>query len=106
MISAAHCCVGASESGLDWSDFAIVAGELDVLADSGFEQVKKIKSHLMHPEYNSNTLKNDICLLTVDTPFEFNDQVKAIPLDTDGPSSGKKCQVSGWGTLTVRTTVF
>ena len=101
VITAAHCCVGAVADGSSWNLYNIVAGELDVLTNSGFEQRRKIKDHLIHPDYDENTLQNDICLLTMDSPFEFNDQVKAIPLDTVGPSTGKNCQVSGWGTLQV-----
>ena len=108
MITAAHCCAAVPNlidnlglSGL--SDLKIVAGELDVMADSGLEQTKSTKSYMMHPEYNADTFTNDICLLTVDSGFTFNEQVKAIQLDMDGPTTDKKCQVSGWGTLTVRT---
>ena len=103
IITAAHCCVGFDDpdSLVGWNDLKIVAGELDLLSTSNFEQVRKIKSHIVHPDYDATSKKNDICLLTLETALQFNDNVKKVPIDTVGPSNGQLCTVSGWGTLTV-----
>ena len=110
IITAAHCCdaIGKPEFTnqdneiIDWSDTKIVAGELELLFDSGLEQVRKIKSHIMHPDYNNNdTLQNDICLLTLDSPLELNENVNRIFLDVKDPVVDTTCQVSGWGDLVV-----
>jgi len=105
IITAAHCCEGvdSGDIGITWGDLRIVAGELDDMAVSGLEQSRKIIGHKTHPNYSPETtgsLKNDVCLLTLDAPLVLNDQVKSISLDTSNPTEGAKCQVSGWGTLT------
>ena len=105
IITAAHCCdaIGKPEFTnqdneiIDWSDTKIVAGELELLFDSGLEQVRKIKSHIMHPDYDTDTLQNDICLLTLDSPLELNENVNRIFLDVKDPVVDTTCQVSGWG---------
>ena len=95
IITAAHCCEGVSAT-------KIVAGELDVINESGQEQIRTIKKKKQHPQYNPTvSMANDICLLILDIPLNLNDQVKAIGLDTVGPTDGAKCKVSGWGTQTV-----
>ena len=96
VITAAHCC-----EDIHLPDTKIVAGELNLEVDSGIEQVRQIKSLLIHPDYNSDTVQNDICLLTLNSPLEFNGNVSRIYLDEDDPVVDTKCQVSGWGDLVV-----
>ena len=103
IITAAHCCDRVKDLEVGWEDLTIVAGELDLLETSGFEQIRHIKSHVIHPGYDPTTLQNDICLLTLDTPLEFNENAKSIPLDTVGPISGQNCTVSGWGLTKVKS---
>ena len=99
IITAAHCCEGIGET--EWEYTKIVAGELDLYVESGLEQVRKIKGHIVHPDYNSTTLHNDICLLTLDSPLEFNENVNRVFLDAKKPVVNATCQVSGWGDLQV-----
>lgn len=84
------------------SIYKIIAGELSIYDESSFEQTRRISDYIIHPDYNSNTVQNDICLLTLDSPLELNDQVKAISLDKNEPVSDTLCKVSGWGSLYVR----
>jgi len=100
IITAAHCCKGYD----NWNGAEIMAGAIDV--DIGSPQVKTIKSHLIHPDYvgvDQNTgfgnNSNDVCLLTLNSNLEFNDNVKRIALNTEEIPSNTKCVVSGWGTL-------
>ena len=101
IITAAHCCDGMNhfmaQHGITWKDVRIIAGELNILQISGFEQSRKVQSYVIHPSYNSGSFQHDICLLTLDSPLRFNPFVNRIPLDTQGPVPGTKCQVSGWG---------
>ena len=112
IITAAHCCEGIGTFSNDhnetvgWEDTKIVAGELDVLYPSGFEQIRKIKSHIMHPDYNSTTYHNDICLLTLDSPLEFDENVDRVFLDAKAPVVDATCQVSGWGDQEVSSLIF
>merc|ERR1712037_224933 len=59
-----------------------------------------IKSYLIHPDYNGAVNQhNDICLLTLENNLVFDDNIKAIALNTETVEEGTKCIVSGWGAL-------
>ena len=69
-------------------------------------QEMSIESFLIHPNYTGiGDNHNDICLLTLEDDLEFNDNVKAIALNNETVDAGTKCIVSGWGTLTVSSSV-
>ena len=106
IITAAHCCEGFGKPDENndifyWSDTEIVAGDFNLVDKSGFEQVKKIKSHIIHPHYRHLLNQNDICLLTLKSPLEFNQYVDKIDIGEKKPVVGTKCQVSGWGRMGV-----
>ena len=83
----------------------IVAGRIDI-HDMVNGQEIPIESFLIHPNYTGiGDNHNDICLLTLDDDLEFNDNVKAIALNNETVDAGTKCIVSGWGTLTVSSSV-
>ena len=113
IITAAHCCK-PFEDGEQLHDQLgltdIVAGRL-VFDDFVNGQDIPIKSYLIHPDYigvsedGSGSHANDICLLTLESDLEFNENVKAIALNNGTVDAGTKCIVSGWGTLTVSSSV-
>ena len=85
----------------------IIAGDLDTSQVSGFEQKRGISKITIHPDWLGAdvSFENDVCLLTLDSPLELNDQVKSIELDDNNATYSlpdTACKVSGWGTLTVR----
>ena len=84
-------------------DPKVIAGDLDTSQDSGHEQKRGISKITIHPDWLGEdvSFKNDVCLLTLDSPLKLNDQVKSISLDENEPVPDTKCIVSGWGTLTV-----
>ena len=69
IITAAHCCDMFNFYPLN--NTKIVAGELDLVTSSGFEQVRRIKDFLMHPDFDYWNINNDICLLTLESPLEL-----------------------------------
>ena len=82
-----------------------MAGRIDI-DDMVNGQYITIKSYSIHPDYDgSSELHNDICLLTLDDNLVFNDNVMTIALNTEIIDPGTKCIVSGWGTLTVSSSV-
>ena len=62
IITAAHCCDGLLEHDIFWEfNYQIVAGELSIKEYSGYEQISKIESYVIHPGYDSITVQNDVC---------------------------------------------
>ena len=99
VLSAGHCCAGIIGSG------DVVAGGIDIYLPEGVEQHKSITKH-SHPDYDSATINNDLCLLKVNSPFELNDEVAPIAIDkTGGWSDGDYFTVSGWGTKSVSKSI-
>ena len=80
----------------------LVAGEYSLSEESGTEQTSKVKTHRIHPEYDSKQIKNDICLLYLEIPFDLSGQnVTSVELATEDPETETLCHISGWGTLDV-----
>ena len=59
----------------------------------------------MHPDYDSATKENNICLLFLTEDFEINDNVRSIELQSTKPTS-TVCITSGWGSFEVSTRVL
>ena len=109
IITAAHCCKPFEDGEVLHDQLMltdIVAGRIHA-DDFGNGQEKSVESYLIHPDYigvspdGSGSHVNDVCLLTLESDLEFNDNVKAIALNNGTVNACTKCIVSGWGTLTV-----
>ena len=105
IITAAHCCEAIDDGFLPLDDTFIMAGRIDIKDIVNGLDIT-IKSYSIHPDYDgSSELHNDICLLTLDYNLFFNDNIKAIELNNDTLAADTKCIVSGWGTLSVSSSV-
>ena len=49
----------------------------------------------------SGIYENDVCLITLTTEIQFNDNVTNIELNRNEVLPGTKCTVSGWGSTKV-----
>ena len=69
------------------------------------EQKSEVSEILIHPDYDEETVKNDICLLYLKTELNLNgNDVKSIDLEMNDPGPETKCDISGWGALDVSYT--
>merc|ERR1719213_1581972 len=71
------------------------AGEFPDQADIAVAKV------MLHEQYDSWTISNDICLLELDGTADFGSSVIGkigLPYDGEEYSAGTTCTVSGWGT--------
>ncbi|KAK9393609.1 coagulation factor IX [Crotalus adamanteus] len=96
IVTAAHC--------LEFQPQMIVAGEHNVYVVDNTEQYRNVVRAIPHPTYNvTNKYHNDIALLELDRPLEFNHYVIPICLgDKDFTNNLLKFglgTVSGWGKL-------
>ena len=103
IITAAHCCKAINDGVAQLEDMRIIAGRVDIYDIVNGEEIS-IKNYTIHPDYIGNSEQhNDVCLLTLNNDLEFNDNVKAIELNTANLAAGTKCTVSGWGGLKVNS---
>lgn len=75
-ISAAHCLPPELPS----DSITLVAGDLSLADNSGIEQTRHVTQIVIHEGFDENTYKDDVALLFLDEPFEFNENVQPIPL--------------------------
>ncbi|XP_040563761.1 trypsin-1 [Lepeophtheirus salmonis] len=94
VITAGHCCKGFSIN-----DVQVVVGAHDFNSPEGTEQTQNIVKITYHENFASKGINNDICLLEVEHPFEFNDNVKPVTLPENEFTPTGEVVVSGWGTL-------
>jgi len=95
IVTAAHCSV-ASING-----YEVVAGEHHLQQNEGTEQSRSVAQIVRHPQYNSNTLANDIAVWRLNSPLTFNQWVAAANVAPQGYAwtTPRDVDVAGWGTL-------
>ncbi|NXR63829.1 MCT1A protease, partial [Rhadina sibilatrix] len=103
VMSAAHC----------MGNITIILGAHNVHEPEKTQQVRGVLKYHKHPEYNPDTLENDIMLLkagTLSQPPAFpqltskatlNDYIQTIPLPKTGRDlpTGTRCMIAGWGLI-------
>jgi len=96
VLTAAHCCAGQIPLTMH-----VVAGGIELNSFENEEQTVNLQKIIMHPNYDSSTISNDICLLHLSESLEFTDWVQplALPQMLQETDAGTMCTVTGWGTL-------
>lgn len=63
--------------------------------------MRKVKTIIAHPSYNSMTYDYDIALLELKEPLQFTNLIHPIclPASSHVFAAGTPCWVTGWGTL-------
>ncbi|XP_053548691.1 chymotrypsinogen A-like [Bombina bombina] len=91
VVTAAHCGVLLSDK--------VVLGEHDRSSSAEAIQSLAVSKVFTHPQWNSNTISNDISLLKLATPAVLGDRVAPICLADIGEEyvGGRLCVTSGWG---------
>ncbi|XP_073833445.1 serine protease SP24D-like isoform X2 [Musca autumnalis] len=91
IVTAAHC-LSQGYVNVPVKYISIRAGS--TIANEG-GQVRQAEWSYVHPDYN--LFGNDIGLVKLSEPLEFNENVKAIPLAKQDPPTGVPVIISGWG---------
>lgn len=112
VVTAAHCVVDPPENATRLTNVLRIASaqtlqwgaDLEGLPGSAFTKVKSI---IVHPDYDPITFENDIALLRLTAPLKLSsapgttrDSIR-LPLDVDPttwPTAGTESLISGWGT--------
>ncbi|XP_011662030.2 probable threonine protease PRSS50 isoform X1 [Strongylocentrotus purpuratus] len=85
------------------SNITVVAGSLHRENYDEGTQVRTAVRHIVHPNYSKEYMlfNYDMVLLKLDRPFEINEHVRTVCLESllnsDLYAPGKKCIVAGWG---------
>lgn len=54
----------------------------------------------MHPQYNPNTITNDVALLRLESPIQFTDKIRPVCLPNKNHNfDNKDAIVAGWGLI-------
>jgi len=95
VLTAGHCCAGQLPLTMH-----VVAGGIELNNFEQEEQTRNLIKIIGHPNYDSNTISNDVCLLHLQESLTFNDWVQPLPLPAQGQETeaGTSCTVTGWGT--------
>uniref|UniRef100_A0A8D2D312 trypsin n=1 Tax=Sciurus vulgaris TaxID=55149 RepID=A0A8D2D312_SCIVU len=88
VVSAAHCYNPRMQVRL---------GEHDIDVIEGDEQFIDAAKFILHPNYNEDTLNNDIMLIKLNSPATISSRVSTVSLPKSSPSAGTQCLISGWG---------
>jgi len=92
ILTAAHCCVGQAIEEME-----IVAGAHNIKKAEESQQVVAIKKLVPHRWYSSSSL-NDICIIHLATPLQFNEFVQKSPLPTVKEQDYEgTAKMFGWG---------
>jgi trypsin len=92
ILTAAHC------SSYPASSYNVVAGQHDLRFIENQEQSRSVERIVRHPNYNGNTIANDVAVWKVSTPFVFNAFVQPIAL-AQSDFTAPNVDVAGWGDL-------
>ncbi|CAF2143489.1 unnamed protein product [Rotaria magnacalcarata] len=95
VLTAAHC-IGTK----DLSEITITAGLHSLEQNENTEttrQVRQAQQVIVHPGYNSDTSKNDLALVRLAEPVEFNENVQPACLPGPDPKPDSEVVLIGWG---------
>eukprot|EP00099_Drosophila_melanogaster_P019191 NP_610435.4 uncharacterized protein Dmel_CG8213, isoform B [Drosophila melanogaster] len=96
VITAAHCQPGFLAS------LVAVMGEFDISGDleSKRSVTKNVKRVIVHRQYDPATFENDLALLELDSPVQFDTHIVPICMPNDvADFTGRMATVTGWGRL-------
>ena len=100
VLTAAHCITTHEPA-----DIQLTAGmhQQSSKDERDARQTRTVSAIYVHPEYDSNRLSNDIALLRVDTPFNYDTYVQPACLADDDPQGGASVIMIGWGAESIDT---
>ncbi|XP_018322610.1 serine protease 33-like [Agrilus planipennis] len=99
ILTAAHCV--AHMSSWDVARLTIRLGDYNIRTNSETRHLElRAKRVVRHRGFDSRTLYNDIAIITLDNPVQFNKKIRPICLPSSGANfAGRAATVIGWGSL-------
>ncbi|XP_070194155.1 SCO-spondin-like isoform X2 [Littorina saxatilis] len=102
VLTAGHCLDDkVLNNQLNSNSFEVIVGQyrraLDPL-EAGAQRVF-VTSGTRHQNYDQRNLLNDVAVLRLSAPLEYNENVSPVCLPTASDSLPERCRVAGWGSL-------
>lgn len=96
VITAAHCMYMNRVKIQPWT-IVVVGGELQLSKSTPTGQRRGVSTFILHPEFDLNTLHNDLAVLILQVPFVMTPELHGALFPTGPLEHGSICQVAGWG---------
>lgn len=96
VITAGHCMFIERVKIQPWT-ILVVGGELQLNKITATGQRRGVDKYFVHPDFDLDTLQNDIAVLLLKVPFVMTPEVHAALFPTGPVVTGSICQVAGWG---------
>lgn len=78
----------------------VVAGSLKRTENVLWQQTSTVNRTVVHPDYDGSTLDNDLSLLFLNEPFDFNDNISSVALPAVGVETFPESVIlPGWGNI-------
>ena len=92
ILTAAHC---LDTKGTDYTKWYVMAGKVSKYSEDRI----KIAQVILHPNYDDPSNRNDIAIVKLSEPLEFNESIQpmCLPSKEFEPKEGDLCYASGWG---------
>ncbi|RZC33495.1 brachyurin [Asbolus verrucosus] len=91
ILTAGHCVYGAKQ-------FTIHLGSNTLLSSDENRLILATSTYVVHPDYNQNTLENDVGLIKLHMPITFTDYIQTITLANESQIfDGVVATAAGWG---------
>jgi secreted trypsin-like serine protease len=91
VLTAAHCVYGVTL-------FTIHLGSTTILTGDENRIILSTATYTVHPQYNQNTLENDVGLIKLHMPITFTDYIQPIAIASTGQTvEGSVVTAAGWG---------
>jgi secreted trypsin-like serine protease len=93
IVTAAHCV----ENYMSPSMWGVDAGRHCRDCTESTLQSRKVTKVVRYPNYDSSRTNQDVAMMRVDQPFQFNSQVSPVCLPSSPVSNTASCFATGWG---------
>jgi len=102
IVCAAHCIDGRRKS---WFKVKAGAHNIHSLLPESTVQTRNVAEMWTHESWDDQIITNDVSVLKLDEPLEFNEYVQPLPLAAkdEEPVGGTVCSNSGWGSTSDST---
>ncbi|XP_065063795.1 plasma kallikrein-like isoform X2 [Rhopilema esculentum] len=102
VVTAAHCFGRPGKMTKQPDEYQVRLAEHDLDLSSGREVVMGVTKIIRHENYKAGSYDNDIALVKLEKPVEYNQLIKPVCLPEQGEDekADESCYVTGWGRTT------